>query len=802
MSEANDHPEKNHSDQPETQLSGLARREFLKTSGALVVGIGVAAVPGAAAGAEAQTQTRPGTYPRGVVSGPPDDAELDAYLAIHPDNTATIYSGHVDHGAGGPTSLRMIAAEELDLDFSQVSIAKNDTFTSTAGNTGASMSAAMGGSKLRAATAEARRVLLTLAAARLQASVGELTVSKGVVSVRNNPERSVTYGQLLGDQAFNHRYEPVTYREIGVEVPRKGTNNAPPKPRDQYKIVGTRVARQDTPAKVSGKLVYMQHVRVPGMLHGRVVWPRGQRAYGAAPRPISIDEQSIAHLPGVRIVRRGNFVGVVAEKEWDAVRAAQQLKVTWDTPPALPGSDGLFDKMRAAKTDDIVVVDDGNVTAALSRAAYSASATYRSPYQAHAAMAPNCAIADVKRDSALVVCSAQNLPIIRDPISKIIGLPVEKIRVQYYEGSNTYGPTCYKDAAQAASVLSQEVGKPVRVQLSRQDETGWENYGPAHLADVRGAIDSNGKIVGFEYQGWGHGTATLITIEQQAIGTMPYVSDPRPPGGPSALQLRLTQNDMYDIPNRRMIDHRLPGLDGYLRSGPLRAPLDPPYFFAQELMIDELAHLAKLDPLEFRLRNISHPRWRGVLEAAAKAAKWTPRLAASTVSNAATAVGRGIALGTHHVPLNQGNRITFAAAVVEIEVNTDNGSILAKHLYGAMDCGLAINPGIVESQIVGMCIHGTSMALREEVRFDKTNVTSVDWATYPILRFGEHPNVTPIVVQRIHEQVSGAGEEVLPAVVAAIGNAFFDATGVWLREFPMTPPRVLAALKRAKTSAA
>jgi nicotinate dehydrogenase subunit B len=245
-----------------------------------------------------------------------------------------------------------------------------------------------------------------------------------------------------------------------------------------------------------------------------------------------------------------------------------------------------------------------------------------------------------------------------------------------------------------------------------------------------------------------------------------------------------------------MIDHRIPSQigGGYLRIGALRAPLDPPYFFAQEGMMDELAYVAGLDPYEFRKRNISHPRWLGVLKAATDEAKWTPRMAASNLSSARIAAGRGIGLGTHHVPMNQGDRITFAAAVVEIEVNKDTGAVVAKHVYGAIDCGLAVNPAIVESQIVGMSIHGASLALKEEVTFDHAHVTSLDWNSYPVLRFGEHPAVTPIVVQRINEKSTGAGEEVLPAVVAAIGNAFFDATGVRIRRFPLTPKRVLAAL--------
>jgi nicotinate dehydrogenase subunit B len=543
----------------------------------------------------------------------------------------------------------------------------------------------------------------------------------------------------------------------------------------------------------------MQHVRLPGMLHGRVVWPQGQGAYGVSlPKVIGIDEQSIKEIQGIRIVRRQNFAGVAAEREWDAVRAARQLKVTWEAfSQTLPGDDGVHDSYRAAKTKDIVVVNTGDLAATLTQGAHVVSSTYRGPYQSHGVMAPNCAVADVQQDSALVMCSDQGIYQVRGGLAKVLGLPLEKIRVQYYAGSNTYGSSCYREVAPAAAIMSQELGKPVRVQFSRQDEFGWDNYGPAHLADIRAAVDANGKIVAFEYQAWSHGGPAGATAEHLALGTAPVVADSS--SGVGLYQVRLSQNDMYDVPNRRMVDHRLSAV-GYLRIGALRAPLDPPYFFAQEGMIDELAYAARLDPYEFRKRNISHPRWLGVLKAAADAAKWTPRVAASTVLAGKIAVGRGMGLGTHHLPMNQGDRITYAAAVVDIEVNKETGVIVAKHVYGAMDCGLAINPGIVENQIVGMSIHGTSMALKEEVHFNRTNVTSLDWNTYQTLRFREHPAVTPIVVQQTHEKSSGAGEEVLPAVVAAIGNAFFDATGVRLRQFPMTPARVLAALKSATTN--
>ncbi len=779
--------DRDQSSPSDDRRTGWARREFLKTTGTIIVGIGFIDWPMVGGGSEARQAY--GQHP-----GSPDEAELDSWIAINPDNTATIYSGHIDHGGGGPTVLRQIAAEELDLDFSQVLTVRMSTGTSIVGNTGASMTAAMGGVRLRAAVAEARRVLLTRASERLKAPAADLTVTKGVVSVRNDPSRSVTYAALLGDKSFDSRFEPVTYREVGIEVPRSSAGHAPQKSPSEYKIVGTRVPRFDTPDKVSGKHVYMQHVRVPGMLHGRVVWPKGQGGYGGALKVLSVDERSVADIQDVKVVRKGNFVGVAAPREWDAVRAARQLKVVWQPLPAtLPGNAGLHEKFRRAKTEDLLIVDTGDQAAA-SRAAHVVSASYRGPYQAHAVMAPNCAIADVKPDSAVVMCSDQAAYTARQVVARILDLPVEKVNVQYYEGSCTFGPSCYKDTAQAAAIMSQQLGKPVRLQMMRWDEFGWENYALAHLAEVRVAADRDGTLVAFDYQGWNHGYTSLQTTEQMADGATPVINDQR---GNTA-QLRLSQSDMYDVPNRRMIDHRVPGLEGYLRTGPVRAPQDPPYFFAQEQAIDELAHAAGIDAYAMRRKNISDERWLAVLKAVADASHWAPRVAASTVSAGRIASGRGIALGTHHVPRNQGDRLTYAAAVVLIEVDKDTGLIIAKHVYGAMDCGLAINPSNVENQIIGMAIHGTSVALKEEVKFNTTNVTSLDWSTYPILRFKEHPAVTPIVVQRLNEKSSGAGEELLPAVLAAIANAFFDATGVRIREFPLTPERVVAALKGAK----
>jgi CO/xanthine dehydrogenase Mo-binding subunit len=362
-------------------------------------------------------------------------------------------------------------------------------------------------------------------------------------------------------------------------------------------------------------------------------------------------------------------------------------------------------------------------------------------------------------------------------------LPVDKVRVQYYEGSGTYGHSCYDDVAQAAALLSQLAGKPVRLQFMRWDEHGWDNYGPSHVGEVRAAASADGKIVGYEYHGWQHHWSNVETSEQLAFGKPAAEWQPNP-----AMQVNpLCCGGMYDIPNVRLVNHHVPGL-GYLKGAWLRSPLDLSFSFTSEQAIDQLAFLLKLDPYQFRRRNIKDDRWLGVLDAAAKAANWTPRPAASNLAQAKIATGRGIGMGTHLA--------SYGAAVAEIEIDKTTGKVVAKHLYGAVDAGLVVNPGNVESQIGGQLVQTASRMFYEEVKFSKTNVTSLDWVSYPILRFEECPEVTPVVVQRLNERSTGAGEEVMAACAAAIANAFFDATGVRMTEFPLTPKRVLAALNQ------
>ena len=744
----------------------LPRRQFLKAGGALVVGFAMAPSafaqnPGQLTGAsEGMAQPNPGA--------------LDSWIAIHSDNTATIIHGHHELGQGISTTLLQIAADELDLDMSQVSGMPLETGKSpNQGLTAASAGIARGGVRVRLAAADARHALLGLASTRLGAPIDQLTVSRGVVSVGGNPSKSVTYGELLGDKNFNVPF----------------TGRSPIKDYRKHTIVGTAVPRRDVPAKAAGKYVYLQHLRVPNMLHGRLVRPRGQGSFLHGAKVVNVDASSIANIPSARVVRRGEFLGVVAPKEWDAVKAAQQLKVTWDMPAILPESQqALHDRMRAAKTVDRFVLDRGDCTAAFARAAHVASGRYDAPYQLHGPFAPNCAIADIKRDSALVYSSRQTIYGTRQVVSGVTGVPLDKVVVRFYETSPSYGRGMQEDCAMAAAVMSQEAGAPVRLQLMRWDEHGWDHYQQAHTADVKIACDDKGKIVAYEYHGWQHNFTAGDTTEI-LIGTRkPAEGDGIRAQGPTLFNT----GDQYTIPNWRIVNHRVPGMDGYFKAAPLRSPMDIALSFAGEQTMDEVAYMANIDPYQFRKQNINGERWLGVLEAVAKASNWKPRRASSTRQTGRVRTGRGIALGTH--------LSSYGAAVADIEVDTETGVVVAKRMFGAIDPGQVINPGIVERQIEGQMCVAASRMLKEEVTFSKTNVTSLDWATYQPLRFGEAPEATGVVVNRPNIPSSGAGEEALAAGAAAIANAFFDATGVRMHTFPLTPARVLAALRGAPKS--
>jgi nicotinate dehydrogenase subunit B len=727
---------------------GLLRRDVIKGLGALIVGFNIS----------------PGNGLRRAVAAPSlrDPKIANSWIVLGKDGNATVYLGKVELGQGNSTTLLQLVAEELDIELSRVSAAAVDTAHSmNQGATVSSTSIQQAGPQLRKAAAAIRRELLNRASAKWGLPVDQLVATDGTI---NAGGKLISYGSLIGDESEQ------------ILLP----DDIPLKDPVLYKIVGTRIPRRDLPGKVKGTFAFMQHAKMPGMLHGRVVRPKGQGGYGYAPKVRSIDEASIKDLAGVQIIRQRDFIGVVAARQWDAIRAAEQLKVDWELPASLPGSANLHEKLRSAKTIDSVMLKEGSVEQ--SGSARVVSDVFHGPYQAHGPFGPGCAVAAVNADRVLVQCSSQDLFALQDRVAALAGVPKEQVQVQYYEGSGCFGHSCYDDAALAAVVMSKVAGKPVRVQFMRWDELGWDNYGPAHVGEVRIGADQDGRLTSYEYNGWHHGWMIEETSEHLATGQPVHEYNK---GAGSLFVNKFDAGGMYDIPNRLLVNHAVSGLDGYLKGANLRSPLDLSYSFGSEQLIDRLARLYNIDPLEFRRRNIKDQRWRGVLDAVATASAWQPRVP-SAAKGDPLIQGRGMALGTH--------RASMGGAIADITVNKRNGTIVVKHIYAALDCGLAVNPSIVESQIVGMAVQATSRVLKEAVEFSETNVSSLDWQSYPVLRFAEHPEVTPIVVPRGDPSL-GAGEEALAAVGAAIANAFYDATGVQLTEYPMTPRRVLAALK-------
>ncbi len=745
----------------------MSRRHFLKAGGALLVAIPlVPLVPlipltGAAGAVGAETPAA------GAGAGLPkraDPKSLDAWLAIHEDNTATVFIGKVELGQGNSTTLLQIAADELDLDLAQMSAARIDTAHSqNQGATVSSSSIQTAGPPLRAAAAQAREALLQRASVQLGLPVASLTVEGGIV---RGGGRQVSYGQLIGKGRF----------ELAV------TDKVSLKPASARRLVGQRVARRDIPAKVNGTYEFVQHVRVPGMLHARVVRPRGQGAYGTIPRVVSVDATALAAIPGARVLRQRDFLVVVAPRQWDAVRAADALKVQWDMPARLVGDGQLHQRLRSAPTTDRVMVNEGDAVAALAAAETVVAGRFDGPYQAHGSFAPSCAVAQVDDGQWLVHCSTQDVFALRERIASVLEVDTARVQVRYVEGSGCFGHNGADDAAIAAALASRLAGAPVRLQFTRADELGWDNMGPAHVGEMRLCAGRDGRIAGYEYHGWHHGWMIEETAEQMALGREARELAV----GPGSLYVnRFDAGGMYRIPNWRLVNHAVSGLSGYLKGANLRAPMDLQYSFASEQLVDELALKLDIDPVEFRRRNVVNARWGGTLEAVARSSGWQPRTAAP-VRTGPRLAGRGVALGTH--------RASMAAAVAEVAVDRASGEVRVLHVHVAMDCGLAINPAVVESQISGMAIQATSRMLCEEVRFDERQVTSLDWVSYPVLRFAAHPKVTAIVVPQPDEPSLGAGEEAIPAVGAAIANAFFDATGVRMHVYPLTPERVRRAL--------
>jgi CO/xanthine dehydrogenase Mo-binding subunit len=664
--------------------------------------------------------------------------------------------------------------------------------------------------------------LLNLASASLGVPVAQLTVTDGVVS---GGGRSVTYGALLGGKPFN------------TTINTTAAGSAPIKSPSQYKVVGTRVPRFDIPDKVRGKWTFIQDVAIPGMLHGRPVRPRGTASVHAkSPEGgpasftlLSVDESSIKNLAGARVVREKNFLGVVAPTEYAAIQGAAQLKARWSETETLPGHANMERFMRESPVTTGVVLNYGNVDTAIKSAAKVITATYEFPVQIHGPIGPVCSIADVRGDRVTIFMSGQDTWGYRPGIALAAGgIPVNNVRLIHYEGASTFNREPHNHPAVDATIMSRLAGAPVRVQHMRHDSMGYEAYGQHNLADMRGGLDANGKILTFEHVSWMPPNITNVSDGTNVPGNQ-QIGHPLPPdatsgGGSTRSQpfsyAGTSQNasgggarietfqcgDQYfpNLPNRRVTGRTLKNL---FRTSPLRAPACIQANWAGESFMDELAYAAGEDPVAFRRKHITSDAWMAVLDAVAKTSNWQPRRAASNLSDERIVRGRGVSIGGEtHTHSDE-----YAGVVAEITVDRKTGKISVTHMHGAQDGGFIVNPASVENQIAGMLVQGVSRTLVEQMTFNKRRVTGLDWVSYPTLRFQDTPKVTTAVITRPNEIVPanlspadvagpryrGVGEPTVAAVPSAIANALFDATGVRMRQLPLTPAKVRNALAAA-----
>lgn len=767
--------------------AGHSRRDFLRGAGVMIVGFSMA---GRAAKLAAQSPINP--------TGLVDATLVDSWLAIGADESVTAYSGKCDFGQGFATVQYQLVAEELSVAMSNVRVIYCDTgYTPDQGVTSGSQShiAEFGPGGLREALDTARDALMQLASQQLDAPVAQLSVANGVVFLKSDPSQFVSYGQLIQGTRFN-----LTLNDSAV-----------PKNPSTYTVLGTSVPRIDIPAKVTGQYRYVQHIRLPGMLHGKVVRPPFVGAH-----VVSVDKSSVAGMPGnIQVVVKGDFVGVVADTEWHAIQAAAALNVNWSTGDTLPSFQGLYDWIQQQPSADSYTVNSGDTDQMLQQAAQVISAQYLHPFQMHGSIASSCAVADVQGGSganayAKIWSATQGVYPQRDSVAMVLGIPNSNIRVTFVEGSGCYGCNGNDTVSFDAALLSQGVGKPVRVQFSRKDEhTAGENYGPAHVNKLKAGVDKNGTITVWTSEAWtlNKGGRPSATAPGNII-TGALVGFPAPvPAPAAATPPRTFSNNSNTACNyvTGVVGSNPPGGTGNVASqsvlvhnipspyftGPLRSPERLQNTFANESFMDEIAAAVKADPVQFRLKHLTDQRLIAVLNAAAKAANWDTRPSPKP-GNAKTGIvtGRGVSC----VLYEGGNG--YCALVAQVSVDQDAGTITVTNLTASQDSGPVSNPNGLMNQMEGGAMQGMSRALHEEVKWNEQLgiITTTDWRTYPVYQFGDPlPQIQTVLINTLNAPQRGAGECTITLAASAIANAVFDATGVRMRRIPFTPANFLAA---------
>jgi nicotinate dehydrogenase subunit B len=737
-----------------TTTLAQGRRDFLKMGGTLIVtfALPIARYAGAT----------PAPAAKKTVSAD----QVDGYLAIDAQGKVTVFSGKVDLGTGVQTAIVQIVADELDVPPEHVEVIQGDTaLTPDQGPSYGSLSIQNGGMQIRQAAATARAGLIAQAAKRLKRNAADLVVVDGTVRV-NDGSASVGYADIIAGRRF----------ELALD------KNALLKDPATYKHVGHSRQRLDIPDKVTARFTYMQDFRVDGMLHGRPVRPP---SIGATLQ--AVDESSVSNVPGlVKVVRKGNFLGVVAKTEWGAITAARQLKATWSDWQGLPDETKLWEHVRATRVvKEDVTSNVGDVEAALAKASKRIKATYDFAIHTHGSIGPSCAIATFSDGKLTCWTASQATHNLRKQLARMFGLADENVRAIYVEGAGCYGRNGHEDAAADAALLAQAVGRPVRVQWMRADEHGWDPKGPPTLIDLEAGVADDGAIEAWSSQFFiPLGIAGTVKLVAADLAGLPHETDMSPGGiiGNSAIQ--------YAIPNVKTVAHRLESTP--FRPSWIRTPGRMQNTFANESFLDEIATSIGADPLELRLKYIAgDARAIELLERLRVFAKWTPP-ASGTRARKGVLSGRGMAYVKYELVR------TYIGMVASVEVDTQTGIVRAKHFSVVHDCGQIINPDGVRNQIEGNVVQTVSRTLLEELKFDRSKVTSIDWSTYPILTFADIPDVDIELMDRPTEKPWGAGEPSAALVSASIANAIHDAVGIRMRSVPFTPSKVLAALGAAQ----
>jgi len=741
-----------------------SRRSFLKASS-----LTVAFSLGSWAQVMAQAPARP------VLPGSLNaNRMLDGWLRINPNGTVTMFTGKVELGQGILTALSQIVADELDVDIKRLEVISGHTaLTPNEGVTAGSLSVQDSGTALLYASAEARGILLQTAAARLDVALADLRVSDGTIS---SPKGSLSYWQL-------------THQAM---LKREASGQTLPKPSSQHRVIGQSVQRRDIPGKVTGAEAFIQDMRLPNMVHGRIVRPSSPQA-----RLVGVDEAVIKRMPGVvAVLRDGNFLAVAAQREEQAIAAAMAMKqnARWEDPGDLPPAGvELFAHMKKQRTEDSVVgikVAPGDTPAAVR----SLSATYTKPYQAHASIGPSCALAQWSGDSVQVWSHSQSVFPLRVDLSKALRVPQDKVTVIHKEGSGCYGHNGADDVALDAALLARALpGVPVRMQWMREDEFGWEPLGSPMVIDMKASLDASGQVVDWSHELWSytHNTRPLDPVGvnltaswliKDPLPRSPARNIPQPAGGSDRNAVPL-----YVFAQQKVSNHLL--VDTPIRTSALRTLGAYANVFAMESFLDEMAGAAGADPVEFRLRHMKDPRARAVIERTAAMAGWQ-RAPARVQPRASSGVlsGRGIGFSKYK------NLAVYCAVVVDISVDTRSGEVRVVKAWSASEAGLIINPDGFRNQIEGGIIQSASWTLYESMKNNAQHKLTRSWADYPIMGFKDVPALHVELINRPDERPLGVGEGAQGPTVAAIANAFADATGRRLRDLPLTPDRVKAAL--------